>query len=116
MINCGIPQGSILGPILFILYIDDLSESSKRLFPILFADDTSVFIEGTNLDETIELLNEELNKITTWLSANKLTVNVVKSHYMIFHRSRIKNTTSNILLGPIALKQVNYTKISRCNY
>ena len=111
VINCGIPQGSILGPILFIYYINDLSESSKRLFPILFADDTSVFIEGTNLDETIELLNEELNKITTWLSANKLTVNVVKSHYMIFHRSRIKYTTiTNILLGPIALKQVNYTK------
>ena len=90
-ITHGVPQGSILGPLLFILYINDFSRASDLLFSILFADDTSVFIEGQSYTGVIETLNKELKNIVSWLNSNKLTLNVKKTHYMIFHRSRIKN-------------------------
>ena len=63
---------------------------SVILFPIVFADDTSVFIEGESLHDIMHLLNIELETITIWLAANKLTINVVKSQYMVFHRARLK--------------------------
>ena len=81
---------SILGPLLFILYINDFSRASDLLFSILFADDTSVFIEGQSYTGVIETLTKELKKIECWLNSNKLTLNIRKTHYMIFHRSRIK--------------------------
>ena len=62
-VTCGVPQGSILGPLLFILCINDFSNVTDALFPILFADDTSVYIEAKNESTVISTLNEELEKI-----------------------------------------------------
>ena len=64
-----------MGPLLFILYINDFSRASDLFFSIIFADDTSVFIEGTHREQMIHIINEELQKFDTGLKGNKLTIN-----------------------------------------
>ena len=78
------PQGSILGPLLFLLYINDLSSVSEYCYSVLFADDTNVFISGENVNVLCSTLNEELEGIREWLCCNKLSLNVSKTHYMLF--------------------------------
>ena len=73
-IMCGVPQGSILGPLLFILYINDIVKVSTVLNPVLLADDTSLFHAHTDFDTLIKEINEELQKITTWFHTNKLSL------------------------------------------
>ena len=74
-IQCGVPQGSILGPLFFIIYINDLSNVSQKIFSILFADDTNIFIQGNNLPQLIHDLQTELSTLVDWLNTNKLTIN-----------------------------------------
>ncbi len=76
-INISVLQGSILGPLLFLCFINDLPNSTK-LFLLLFADDTCALASNSNLNDLIKLCNTELQKIAAWLMANKLAVNVNK--------------------------------------
>ena len=75
-IKFGVSQGFILGPLLFILNINDLENISETLFSILFVDDTTVLIEAENLTSVIHITNQELDKLTIWLIANKLILNI----------------------------------------
>ena len=76
-------SGIHIGPLFFILYINDLAGVSEKLFTILFVDHTTILIEGTQVNSIITSLNSELAKLTEWLKVNKVSINVSKTHYMV---------------------------------
>ena len=86
------------------------SRSSTLFFSILFADDTSVFLEGTEYSNLFITLNNELENVTKWLNANRLTVNMKKTHYMIFHRAKFKTAGQDVVMQNSALICVTTTK------
>ena len=83
-LTCGVPQGSILGPLLFLLYINDINKSSNLLKFLLFADDTCLSYSFKPNAKTETTINEELQKVTEWLVTNRLFLNVDKSNYLFF--------------------------------
>ena len=89
-ITCGVPQGSILGALFFIAYMKDIFHVSKNLVNILYADDTSILLSRSDLQKLVCEMNTELELISEWFKANKLTLNIDTTYYMVFHRGRRK--------------------------
>ena len=83
-ITCGVPQGSVLGPLLFIIYTNDLPNSLAHSKCIIFADDTTVYYSSEDPEYLFYKLNEDLKSLTDWFKANKLSLNIGKTNYMIF--------------------------------
>ena len=81
-ITCGVPQGSVLGPLLFLIYINALPHTSEVLQFYLFADDTNIYYEAESIDKKI---NKELNKLYTWSIVNRLSLNINKTNFLVFH-------------------------------
>jgi hypothetical protein len=107
-IICGVPQGSILGPILFLIYINDLVSVSEKIKFILFADDTNIFYADNDMKNIKINLQTELEKVVNWFNENKLTVNISKTQYMIF---KVKNINDfDLDINKQSIKRTNITK------
>ena len=104
--TCGVPQGSVLGPLLFLLYINDLPNTSKLLTFFLFADDTNIYFETDNLSRLSKTVNKELRKVKTWLDCNKLALNINKTNFVLFHSP--KKTFPDLI--PLKFGKENITR------
>ena len=109
-ITCGVPQGSSLGPFLFLLYINDLHRCTKLLKLLLFADDTTLIYSSRDLNELINIVNTELVHLARWFNLNKLSLNASKSNYMIFGNRKKCPSHSDLMIGNSRLIQVRSTK------
>ena len=108
--HCGVPQGSILGPILFLLYVNDLTSFSEFCFSVLFADDTNIFIAGKDMDILCHQLNEDLRNVQEWLQCNKYSLYVLKTHYMIFTPRNKLIDDIDVKILDAQIQRVNVTK------
>ena len=97
VITHGVPQGSILGPLLFLIYINDLPNALKYCKPVIFADDTNLFATSTKLNSLISNVNTDLIMLSEWFKTNKLSVNIDKTFYIIFHK-RSQNIPPNLII------------------
>ena len=109
-ISCGVPQGSVLGPLLFLLYINDLPNISEKLKFFLFADDTNIYLEDVNLRNLEKCMNDELKKLYEWLCINRLSLNISKTNFIIFHAINKPKSPVTILINKKAIDEAEYIK------
>lgn len=111
-IEFGVPQGSILGPLLFLLYINDLPHVSSVLHFELFADDSNVFISHKSHENLFQIMNLELPLVGDWFKANRLCLNLSKTSFILFnsHRKITPKQTPPLLIDGVLIPQI--TKVN----
>ena len=105
-IKCGVPQGSILGPLLFLIFINDLPNCLNLAIPSMYADDTSLTVSASDTASLETQINQELKCVNEWLLANKLTLNVTKTEFMLI------TTQATQAMGIM----INWGKLHFCHY
>ena len=108
-IYCGVPKGSIFGPILFLLYINDLSNVCKNTGPFSFADDSNLFNSDKDPQNLESQLNKELKNVYMWLKINQLSLNIKKTHYMVFTRKRKISVDISLSIDSNVITEVSST-------
>ena len=113
-ITCGVPQGYILGPLLFLLYINDLPKCQLVSNGRLFADDTNLTYADDDLNKIISVLNDDLKILQNWLNMNKLSLNVMKTKYMfVASRQRLSNVPEQLDIS-ISGNEIKRVKSYKC--
>ena len=111
-ISLGIPQGSVLGPILFLLFINDLPHIIHNCHICMFADDITLYFSGKNFNHIQSVLQTDLNNVLKWLDENRLFVNANKSNVIVFGTpQQAKNRICNITINNSVLQQVDNIKL-----
>ena len=109
-----VPQGSILGSLLFLIYVNDLFKASNLVMELMFVDDTNLFLSHKNIDTLFDSMNIELANISTWFKSNKLTLNVGKTKWLLFNplskRQLLLQNLPNLLIENIHFKKEHVTK------
>ena len=112
-IQCGIPQGSILGPLLFVIYINDLTSCIRKCKTSLYADDTCLYFAGDNPKSVTESLNSDLLIIDEWLKMNKLALNVKKCEFLLIaSKKRLKNA----VVPDVLIQNIPISRVTHCKY
>ena len=112
-LTCGVPQGSILGPLLFLIYINDLPKCLDHSVARLYVDDTNLTFSGCYLSVLQNEMKNDLNKLFTWFCANKLTLNVLKTEFMLIgSRQNLAALEGEVILANdgMSLRKVSQTK------
>ena len=111
-IKTGVPQGSILGPLLFSICINDQVTVSNKLNFLMYADDTTIYfnLEDFSRDDVFNCVSIELNKVNNWLHENKLSLNIEKTKCMIFHRHQKKDEAMSFSINEVQIDNVSYFK------
>ena len=99
------PQGSILGSILYILYINDMHTVSSLMKCIIFADDTNFLYTGNDISEMCKTVSKELYKLSSWFMANKFSLNIPKNNFMVISRKKIVNNPI------VSIKSINTERV-----
>ena len=116
-LSTGAPHGSIWGPLLFLIYMKDIPKSSDNFNFILYADDTTLYSCIQHPSDTMDHINYELDKVYAWLVINKLSLNMNKTEYMIFHaiNKSIEIFIPSLVINGIQIDRVNSFKFLGLN-